>query len=159
MYEYDVDFGVSTKGLGMKLTAADEALLSLLREDARAPTARIARRLQLSRTTVQSRIERLERAGVIDGYTVRVSDEFESERIRALIMITVFPKQMASVVEALRQMPEVRTLQSVSGGSDLVAMAAVPSIGDMDALTDRIGAVDGVERTDSSLVLSTKFER
>ncbi len=143
----------------MKLTAADESLLSLLREDARAPTAKIARRLQLSRTTVQSRIERLERAGVIGGYTVRVSDEFESERIRALIMITVFPKQMAAVVEALREMPEVRTLQSVSGGSDLVAMAAVPSIGDMDALTDRIGAVDGVERTDSSLVLSTKFER
>ena len=143
----------------MKLTAADEALLSLLREDARAPTAKIARTLQLSRTTVQSRIERLERVGVIAGYTVRVSDEFESERIRALIMITVFPKQMPAVVEALGQMPEVRTLQSVSGGSDLVAMAAVPSIGDMDALTDRIGAVDGVERTDSSLVLSTKFER
>jgi DNA-binding Lrp family transcriptional regulator len=159
MYEIHLDFGESTKGLGMKLTAADEALLSLLREDARAPTAKIARRLQLSRTTVQSRIERLERAGVIAGYTVRVSDEFESERIRALIMITVFPKQMAAVVEALAQMPEVRTLQSVSGGSDLVAMAAVPSIGDMDALTDRIGAVDGVERTDSSLVLSTKFER
>lgn len=143
----------------MKLTAADEALLSLLREDARASTAKIARKLQLSRTTVQSRIERLERAGVIAGYTVRVSDEFESERIRALIMITVFPKQMAAVVEELRKMPEVRTLQSVSGGSDLVAMAAVPTIGDMDALTDRIGAVEGVERTTSSLVLSTKFER
>lgn len=143
----------------MKLTPADEALLSQLREHARAPTAEIARRLQLSRTTVQSRIERLERMGVIAGYTVRVSDEFERERIRALIMVTVFPKQMPAVVEALRQMPEVRTLQSVSGGWDLVAMAAVPTIGDMDALTDRIGAVEGVERTTSSLVLSTKFER
>lgn len=143
----------------MKLTSGDEALLSLLREDARAPTAALARRLQLSRTTVQSRIERLERAGVIAGYTVRVSDEFERERIRALIMVTVFPKQMAAVVAALRQMAEVRTLQSVSGGWDLVAMAAVPTIGDMDALTDRIGAIEGVERTTSSLVLSTKFER
>ena len=143
----------------MKLTPADEALLSQLREHARAPTAEIARRLQLSRTTVQSRIERLERMGVIAGYTVRVSDGFERERIRALIMVTVFPKQMAAVVEALRQMPEVRTLQSVSGGWDLVAMAAVPTIGDMDELTDRIGAVEGVERTTSSLVLSTKFER
>ena len=143
----------------MKLTPADEALLSQLREHARAPTAEIARRLQLSRTTVQSRIERLERMGVIAGYTVRVSDEFERERIRALIMVTVFPKQMAAVVEALRLMPEVRTLQSVSGGWDLVAMAAVPTIGDMDELTDRIGAVEGVERTTSSLVLSTKFER
>lgn len=143
----------------MRLTPADEALLSLLRENARASTAEIARRLQLSRTTVQSRIERLERLGVIAGYTVRVADDFERERIRALIMVTVFPKQQPAVVEALRQLAGVRSLQSVSGPWDLVAMAVVPTIGDMDALTDRIGALDGVERTTSSLVLSTKFER
>ena len=65
----------------MRLTAADEALLSLLREDARASTAQIARRLGLSRTTVQSRIERLQRSGVIAGYTVRVADDFGRERI------------------------------------------------------------------------------
>ena len=59
----------------MKLTPADQQLLSLLRENARAPTAELARRLGLSRTTVQSRIERLERQGVITGYTVRVSEE------------------------------------------------------------------------------------
>ena len=143
----------------MRLTAADEALLSLLREDARASTAQIARRLGLSRTTVQSRIERLQRSGVIAGYTVRVADDFERERIRALILLTVLPKQMASVVEALRGMPEVRSLQSVSGPWDLVAVAVVPTIGEMDELTDRIGVVPGVERTTSSLVLSTKFER
>src|SRR3546814_2552751 len=64
-------------------------------------------------------------------------------------MITVYPKQMPAVVEALRQMPEVRSLQSVSGIWDLAATGVVPTIGDMDALTDRIGAVDGVERTRS----------
>ncbi|MGY1457383.1 MULTISPECIES: Lrp/AsnC family transcriptional regulator [unclassified Luteimonas] len=143
----------------MKLSPADEALLSLLREDARAPTAAIARRLQLSRTTVQSRIERLERMGVISGYTVRVSDDHERERVRALIMITVFPKQAPSVVEALRQMPGVRALHSVNGAWDLVAMVVVQTIGDMDELTDRIGALDGVERTTSTLLLSTKFQR
>ncbi len=143
----------------MTLSPADEALLSLLREDARASTAAIARRLQLSRTTVQSRIERLERSGVIAGYTVRVSDEHERERIRALVMITVFPKQAPAVVEALRQMPGVRALHSVNGSWDLVAMALVPTIGDMDALTDCIGALDGVERTTSTLLLSTKFQR
>ena len=143
----------------MKLSPADEALLSLLREDARMPTAAIARRLQLSRTTVQSRIERLERSGVIAGYTVRVSDEHERERIRALIMITVFPKQAPGVVEALRQFPGVRALHSVNGAWDLVAMAVVATIGEMDELTDRIGALDGVERTTSTLLLSTKFQR
>jgi len=143
----------------MKLSPADEALLSLLREDARMPTAAIARRLQLSRTTVQSRIERLERSGVIAGYTVRVDDQHERERIRALIMITVFPKQAPGVVETLRQYPGVRALHSVNGACDLVAMVVVATIGEMDALTDRIGALDGVERTTSTLLLSTKFER
>ena len=143
----------------MKLTDTDQQLLSLLRENARASTAEIARRLGLSRTTVQSRIERLERDGVINGYTVRVHDAFERGLIRAHIMIAVHPKQMTSVVTALRAMPELRSLRSVSGGSDLIAIGAVPAVGEMDVLTDRIGAIDGVSRTTSSIVLSTKFER
>src|SRR5690606_22412351 len=108
----------------------DEALLSVLREDARASAADIARRLQLSRTTVQSRIDRLERQGVIAGYTVRIADDFEANRIRALIMVTVLPKQMPAVVAALREMPAVRLLQSVSGMWDLVATAVVPTMGE-----------------------------
>ncbi len=143
----------------MKLTASDEQLLSVLRENARASTAQVARRLQLSRTTVQSRIDRLEREGVILGYTVRLGDEAERGRIRAHILVTVLPKQMPAVVRALHAMPEVRSLHSVSGEYDLVAMGVVPAIHNMDELTDRIGAIDGVERTTSAIILSTKFER
>ncbi|MFC0678954.1 Lrp/AsnC family transcriptional regulator [Lysobacter korlensis] len=143
----------------MKITSADQQLLTLLRENARASTAEIARRLKLSRTTVQSRIERLEREGVIAGYTVRVHDAAERSHIRAHIMITVLPKQAASVVEALRAMPEVRSLHSVSGPFDLVALGVTPGVAEMDALTDRIGDLEGVERTTSSIILSAKFER
>ena len=143
----------------MKPTEAEEQLLSLLRENARLSTAEIARRLGLSRTTVHSRIERLERQGVIEGYTVRVADEHERAQIRAHILIAVMPRQMASVVAALRDVPEVRTLHSVSGASDLVALGVTSTVEDMDVLTDRIGAIDGVERTTSSIILSTKFSR
>lgn len=143
----------------MKITASDQQLLSVLRENARASTAEIARRLQLSRTTVQSRIERLERDGVIAGYTVRVAEEAERGHLRAHIMVTVLPRRMASVVEALRGMPEVRALHSVSGPFDLVALGVVAGVEEMDELTDRIGAIDGVERTTSSIILSAKFER
>lgn len=143
----------------MKLNASDELLLSLLRENARASTAQIARRLDLSRTTVQSRIERLEREGVISGYTVRIDDEYERGQIRAHIMITVHPKQAVSVATALRAMPELRALHSVSGSYDLIAVGAVSTVNDMDVLTDRIGAIEGVERTATSIILSTKFER
>ena len=65
----------------------------------------------------------------------------------------------ASVVAALRAMPELRSLHSVSGAYDLIAIGAVPGVGEWDVLTDRIGVIDGVERTTSSIVLSTKFER
>lgn len=143
----------------MKLTTADEALLALLREDARASTAQIARRLGVSRTTVQSRIEKLERQGTIGGYTVRVHDAVEQAYIRAHIMITVLPKQMPQVVKALQAIPEVRELHSVSGPYDLVALGAAPTVSEMDVLTDRIGALDGVGRTTSAIVLSTKFAR
>jgi len=143
----------------MKLTEADEVLLATLREDARASTAQIARKLGVSRTTVQSRIEKLERQGVIAGYTVRVHDEVEQGHIRAHIMITVLPKQMAQVVKALQAIAEIRELHSVSGPYDLVALGMAATVGDIDVLTDRIGALDGVERTTSAIVLATKFER
>ena len=143
----------------MRISKADELLLSLLREDARASTAEIARRLGLSRTTVQNRITRLEQEGVIRGYTVRVDDELERSRIRAHILIMLRPKQMATVVKSLQAMHQVRELHSVSGGHDLVALAVAANVGEMDVLTDRIGVIDGVERTTTSIILSTKFER
>ncbi|HTL15004.1 MAG TPA: Lrp/AsnC family transcriptional regulator [Thermomonas sp.] len=143
----------------MRISPADERLLALLREDARASTAAIARKLGLSRTTVQNRIARLEQEGVIRGYTVRLDDGYERSRIRAHILITVRPKQMPAVVKALQAMAEVRVLYSISGGHDLIALAVTASVGEMDALTDAIGAIDGVERTTSSIILSTKFER
>jgi DNA-binding Lrp family transcriptional regulator len=137
----------------------DAQLISALRENARAPIADLARRLGLSRTTVQSRIERLERRGVIVGYAARLSDDHERGLVRAHVMITVRPKEARAVEAALREMPQVRMLHSVSGPYDMIAIAAAASTADMDGLIDRIGALDGVERTTTSIVLSTKFER
>jgi len=137
----------------------DRALVDALRGNARAPIAELARQLGLSRTTVQSRLERLERTGVITGYTVRLSDAHERGLIHAYIMLTVAPKAAASVVAAIRKMPPVRLLQSVSGPFDLIAEASAPTVAEMDALIDALGGLDGVERTTSSVVLSTKVDR
>ncbi len=137
----------------------DVRLVDALREDARAPTAALARTLGLSRTTVQSRLERLERQGVIAGYTVRLSDAHERGQIHAYVMMTVSHKQAAAVTSAVRRLSAVRSLQSVSGPFDLIARAVAPTVNDMDALIDALGAIDGVERTTSSIVLSTKIDR
>ena len=141
------------------LDATDRALLALLRDDARAPTAVLARRLKLSRTTVQSRMERLQRQRVISGFTITVPDELEANLVRAHVLITLAAKRSGAIEVALRKIPEVRVLHSVSGPFDLIAIVAAASIGELDALIDRIGGLDGVERTTSAIVLSTRIQR
>ena len=137
----------------------DHLLIARLREDARAPVSELARSLGVSRTTIQSRIARLERSKVITGYSVRIAESFEKNQIHAYVMITVGPKRAATVSAEIKRMPAVRLLQSVSGAFDMIALVVAPSVHDMDELIDAIGDLDGVERTTSSVVLSTKFDR
>ncbi|HXV00504.1 MAG TPA: Lrp/AsnC family transcriptional regulator [Caulobacteraceae bacterium] len=137
----------------------DTRLIEALRDNARAPAARLARTLGISRTTLQSRLERLERNGVIAGFTVRLGEAHERGQIHAYVLMTVSHKQSAAVVAAVRKLAAVRLLQSVSGPFDLIAKIVAPSVVEMDALIDALGALPGVERTTSSIVLSTKIDR
>jgi DNA-binding Lrp family transcriptional regulator len=148
-----------TTGIVEMLSSGDQALIALLHENARASTAELARRLGVSRTTVQSRIERLEARGVIAGYGVRLSRDYEQGLVRAHVLLTVTPKRADRVVRDLRALAQVRTLHSVSGSFDMIVIVESPSIGDLDTLIDRIGAMEGVERTLSSIILSTRIER
>jgi DNA-binding Lrp family transcriptional regulator len=141
------------------LDETDRAIIALLRENARAGHAEAARRLNLSRTTVQARVESLERRGVIVGYTVRLGEDISRRMVRAHVTVVVAPKASAGVVAALKKLPELRSLHSVAGVFDLLAVIEAENVPSLDAAIDRIGAVDGVERTQSSIILSTKFER
>jgi DNA-binding Lrp family transcriptional regulator len=141
------------------LADRDRQLLALLQENARLSTAELARRLGVSRSTVQSRLERLERSGVIAGYTVRLSEDALRSQVRAYVLIEVAPKRAQVVVRQLRRRPEVERLQSVSGTVDLVAEVCAASVADLDTTIDEIGVIDGVDRTTSLIVLSTRFAR
>ena len=141
----------------MAIDETDQRLLALLREDARAPAAVLGRKLGLARTTVQSRIERLLARGLITGFTVRTPEA--REQIVAQVMITAAPKLAPRAEAALRALPEVRRLYSVSGRFDLIAVLAADTVSALDAAIDRIGALDGVERTESAIVLSTRIDR
>ncbi len=141
------------------MDATDQRLLALLRDNARASTSELARQLGLSRTTVQSRIERLERERVVIGYTVRTSAEHDAGQVRALVMITAEPKKTPAIESALRPMAQVRTLHSVSGIYDFIALLEAPSVAQLDALVDRIGALDGVERTTTAILMTTRIDR
>lgn len=137
----------------------DRRLIALLRANAREPTASLARKLGLARSTVQERIARLEREGTIKGYTVRLSEEADAAKLRAVVMIETDPKRADRVALELKKMPEVRSLFAVAGTFDLVATVEAETPPRIDALLDRIGRANGVARTVSSIVLSEKFSR
>jgi len=137
----------------------DARLIDLLRANAREPTASLARKLGLARSTVQERIARLERDGVIGGYTLRLKDEASMGRIRAIVMIATDAKRADRAAAELKKMTEVRALYAVSGSFDLVASIETETTGRIDTILDRIGRTAGVARTVSSIVLSEKFSR
>lgn len=138
--------------------STDTALLALLRANAREPAASLARKLGLARSSVQARIARLERLGIIQGYTLR-ADPGDTRLIRAYVMLSTNPKQLSRIVAEVKKLPEVESLSAVAGTYDMMAVVAAPSVQEIDRVLDQLGQLTGVERTMSSLVLSDKFRR
>ena len=137
----------------------DRRLLALLQANARTPAADLARQLGTARTTVLARLNRLERAGVIAGYTVRLGQDVRDQGLQAFVGITVQPKAGRDVVRQLERMPEVRQLCAVSGEFDYVLLLHAASALRMNTLLDEIGNFDGVVKTTTSVALEWKVDR
>ncbi len=139
----------------INLDDTDRELLALLRHDARLPVATLAAKLKVARGTVQNRMKRLERDGVIVGYTVRVKPQAEAHRIRALMTIVVEGNRGAEVIKALRGHPNVTGLHSTNGRWDLVAELRADSLEAFDRALGNIRLIAGIGNTETSLLLST----
>ncbi|MGH6760655.1 MAG: Lrp/AsnC family transcriptional regulator [Phyllobacterium sp.] len=132
----------------------DMRLLAELRIDGRAPLSKLAAILKVSRGTVQNRLDRLVASGVIVGFTVRVKDNAGSGRIRAIMMIEVIGRNTRQVIQNLRKIPEILALHTTNGAWDLVAEIEVPTLLDFDRVLNAIRLIDGIERSDTSLLIA-----
>ena len=137
----------------------DRSLITLLQAHARESTANLARKLGVARTTVVARLARLERDGVIVGYTVRLGQSDEHPPVRAHVGITLQPKSSRDVVARLQHLPELVQLSSVSGEFDYIALLRADTTARLDALLDQIGEIDGVLKTTTSVVLAVRIDR
>jgi DNA-binding Lrp family transcriptional regulator len=141
------------------LTAKDEELIALLRVNAREPVAALARKLGVSRTTVQDRLRRLEEQGTIAGYTLKLSKDVNARGISALVTISVEPRRQIDVAKMIAKFPQVETLHTVSGKFDLIAFVKTATAEDMDKIIDQIGVISGVTEIETAVILSTKVDR
>ncbi|QEI07623.1 Lrp/AsnC family transcriptional regulator [Pigmentiphaga aceris] len=145
--------------MSVSLDDTDRHLLSLLQTNARESVATLARRLGVARTTIVARIARLERNGVVAGYGVRLGKAVQAASVRAYCSISVRPKTGIAVINALARLPEVEEVSAVSGAFDYLILLRCDDTEQLDALLDQIGLIEGVNVTQTSVVLSRKIDR
>ena len=137
----------------------DKKLISLLRTNARTSTSELARKMAMSRTTIQERIKRLEQRGDISGYTVTLSKEITENLVTAHVTIKVEPAAQTSAIRYMQKMQSARALYTISGEYDLIVILEAKNTAELDAALDDLAAVAGIERTKTSIILRKKFER
>lgn len=137
----------------------DRKLVAMLQANARESTSSIAKRLNVARSTINERINRLEKSGVITGYSVVLSKNPSEGNVQALVMIAVDQKKGRKVVEELNRFPSVKVCLAINGDFDYFMSIELPTLEELDTVLDEIAEMDGVSRSTSSIVLSRKFDR
>ncbi|WP_339673307.1 Lrp/AsnC family transcriptional regulator [Dasania marina] len=137
----------------------DKNLLELLLENSRLSITELAKRLNVTRATVQEHIRRLERNQIIQGYTVRLHPEYAQRQVCANVLIAADQKKLSQVSRQIEQIKAVQSLHSISGQYDLCAQVQDESTETLDQQIDKIISIDGIERTQTSIYLSRKFDR
>ena len=134
----------------------DRQLISLMRSNARATVAQLAKSLRVSRGTVQNRIRKLEADGTIVGYTVRLRPQAEGHHIRALMTVAVEGNRSEAVLKALTGDPAVEALHTTNGRWDIVVELRADCLEAFDAVLGRFRLLEGIASTESSLLLSSR---
>lgn len=138
----------------------DLAILHELQEDARAPNARIARKLGLATSTVFERIRKLEQRGVIQGFEVRVDPRSVGMAVTAFVSIAATEVALEDDVEtALLEMPDVLEIHKIAGEDAFLVKMRAP---DNETLAIRLReGVEGaaVRSIRTTIVLATARER
>ncbi|MEU6641128.1 Lrp/AsnC family transcriptional regulator [Saccharomonospora sp. NPDC046836] len=137
----------------------DRKIIAELRDNGRATYAELGRAVGLSPSSVHERVGKLEAAGVITGYHAVVDPGSVGLGVTALVGIQ--PTDTASddeVAVALGELPEVESCYAVAGDEAFVVKVRVETVDELERSLGRLRRIDGVARTRTTVVLSTRFE-
>lgn len=145
---------MSSKGSIMDDT--DRNLIAALRRDSRTPLSSLAATLGLSRTTVRSRIERLQARGEILGFTLRLKSDIAQAPVRGLMMLGIEGRGAEKIMHRLTGIAAVQAVHSTNGKWDLIAEINADTLEALDKVLFDIRRIDGVMRSETNLLLATR---
>lgn len=138
------------------LDELDGKLIQALKRDGRAAVSDLSVDLGVTRATVKARMDRLRASGEIAGFTVQTRSDVAAHSVRGLMMLGIEGRGTEKVMRTLLGMVEVQAVHSTNGTWDLIVEIGTETLDGLDAVLFRIRRLDGVTRSETSLLLSTR---
>ena len=143
----------------MELDSVDLHILALLQENCKLPMVKIGERVKLSAPSVLERIKKLEESGIIRGYTAVLDARKLSKDVTAFIGVFVeHPRLIDKFERNIDHLEAVQECHHVTGQHTLLLKVKVDNTSALEELLRKIRSLDGVARTETSVVLSTHTE-
>lgn len=141
------------------LDATDLALLGALRTNPQASVTDLAATVGIARGTVYSRIDRLEREGVVTGYGPDVDATRAGLDVLAFATLEIAQGSLAVTIAGLAALPEVIEVHTVTGRGDLLCRIVARSNDHLHDVLQRIAAIETVGRSETQLALTTQHHK
>jgi Lrp/AsnC family transcriptional regulator for asnA, asnC and gidA len=143
----------------MELDDTDRAILRALQEDARTPFSQIARDIGMSSATVHDRVNRLQDAGVIEGYHTKVNPKAVGYGISAIVGLRVEQGREMDTLERLAEIGGVQEVHLTTGEWDVMMRVYAADADDLrELMFERVARMDGFARSQTMVILGTPFE-
>lgn len=135
------------------LDKLDRRIISNLLSNGRESIANLSRNVGLSRTAVAERINRLEKTGIIKGYTAQIRMGNKDENASSYLLISCNKGQKDSVSDGLKEIPEVKMTSIVGGTYDIICLIEAPDLHRIHYLCSEIESLSGIKEVKNTIVL------
>ena len=134
----------------------DHQILEILQEKARVPNAEVARQVGMAPSAVLERIRKLEDRGFIEGYEVRLNPVEFGQGLTAFVRVRSLPRANGQLAAKLTKVTGVQEVHQIAGEDGYLLKLRVADNAELGSLLrDELMMLDGVESTQTSIVLNT----
>ncbi|MAK20671.1 MAG: AsnC family transcriptional regulator [Euryarchaeota archaeon] len=137
----------------------DKKIIKVLEDDARTSLRKISELVDVSLGTVSNRVKRMEKNGIIRGYSVILDPDKIGWELNVVIGLRIQKGRLIEIQERIAKDSRVHGVYDVTGDFDSMVIARAKNRKDLDDLSKNVLSIDGVERSITHLVLNTVKER
>ena len=141
------------------LDEIDKKIIRVLEDDARTSLRKISELVKVSLGTVSNRVKKMEKNGVIKGYSVILDPDQIGWELNVVIGLRIQKGRLIEIQEKIAKDPRVHGVYDVTGDFDSMVIARAKNRKDLDDLSKNVLSIDGVERSITHLVLNTVKEK